>query len=262
MPTIAFHTLGCKVNQYDTQAMLELFREAGYQVVPFDGPADIYLINTCTVTGTGDQKSLQMARSVLREHPESDLILCGCLAQRKGEELLATGARLILGTQRRSEAVSLYERAVREGTRLCAVEPMARIPFEPLTISEQNERARASLKIQEGCNNRCTYCIIPSVRGPIRSRTLTDLADEASRLVQHGFRELVLTGIHLSSYGLDLPERPTLIDAIRVIHDMNGLERIRLGSACRIPQGLPAVPSGPSVRQRYSTPAHAASVYR
>ena len=138
MNTVAFHTLGCKVNQYDTQAMLELFRAAGYAIVPFQGEADVYVVNTCTVTGTGDKKSLQIARRLRREHPLSEVILCGCLAQRKGEELLNTGARLILGTQRRSEVVTLLEKAVRENVQLCAVDELTtESPFENLTITDQ-----------------------------------------------------------------------------------------------------------------------------
>ena len=231
MNTVAFHTLGCKVNQYDTQAMLELFRQAGYAIVPFSGEADVYVVNTCTVTGTGDKKSLQIARRLRREHPTSEVILCGCLAQRKGEELLATGARLILGTQRRGEVVTLLEKAVREGVQLCAVDALTKeSPFEELTITDQEEHTRAILKIQEGCNNYCTYCIIPSVRGPIRSRALNEVAREAARLAQAGFTELVLTGIHLSSYGRDLKDGTTLLDAIRAVQETPGVQRIRLGS--------------------------------
>ena len=231
MNTVAFHTLGCKVNQYDTQAMLELFRAAGYAVVPFSENADVYVVNTCTVTGTGDKKSMQLARRLRREHPESEIILCGCLAQRKGEALLDTGARLILGTQRRGEVVTLLEKAVREGVQICAVDALTtQTPFESLTITDQEDHTRAILKIQEGCNNRCTYCIIPSVRGPIRSRPLEEVAAEARRLAEAGFRELVLTGIHLSSYGRDLEGGVTLLDAIRAVQDTPGVLRIRLGS--------------------------------
>ena len=230
MNTVAFHTLGCKVNQYDTQAMLERFRAAGYLVVPFDGEADVYVVNTCTVTGTGDRKSLQIARRLRREHPDSEVILAGCLAQRRGEELLETGARLVLGTQRRGEIVSLLEDAVNRGVQLCAVSDLTKeTPFEPLSIADQEEHTRAILKIQEGCNNRCTYCVIPSVRGPIRSRPVADIAREARRLSEAGFTELVLTGIHLTSYGRDLPEG-ALLDAIEAVHQAPGVKRIRLGS--------------------------------
>ncbi|MBR3764991.1 MAG: tRNA (N(6)-L-threonylcarbamoyladenosine(37)-C(2))-methylthiotransferase MtaB [Clostridia bacterium] len=231
MKTVAFHTLGCKVNQYDTQAMLEKFRAAGYEVVSFDGPADVYVINTCTVTGTGDKKSMQLTRRLRREHPDSHIILAGCLAQRKGEELLETGARLIIGTQRRSEVVPLLEKAVAEGTAISAVNELNETtPFEPLAISSQDEHTRATLKIQEGCNNHCTYCIIPSVRGPIRSRPLEEIASETRRLAAAGFTEIVLTGIHLSSYGKDWKDGTTLLDAIRTVHEVEGVKRIRLGS--------------------------------
>ncbi len=231
MKTVAFHTLGCKVNQYDTQAMLEKFRAAGYEVVPFDGPADVYVINTCTVTGTGDKKSLQLTRRLRREHPESQIVLAGCLAQRKGAALLETGARLIIGTQYRDQVVTLLEKAMAEDAGLSAVNELnAATPFEELTITAQEEHTRATLKIQEGCNNHCTYCIIPSVRGPIRSRSLDSIREETQRLAAAGYREIVLTGIHLSSYGKDLGDGSTLLDAIRAVHAVEGVQRIRLGS--------------------------------
>ncbi len=232
MPTAAFHTLGCKVNQYDTQAMLELFLAAGYEEVPFDGPADVYVLNTCTVTGTGDRKSLQLSRRIRRQHPGALLVLCGCLAQKQGEKLLKeTGADLVLGTQERGRVVALLEQVIREGKPLCAVSPLLPgMPFEPLAVSRLSGHTRAAVKIQEGCDNRCTYCIIPSVRGPVRSRPLSDLRQEILALRDAGFVEIVLTGIHLASYGRDLPDRPSLLDAIRVVHDVEGIRRIRLGS--------------------------------
>ena len=147
MRTVAFHTLGCKVNQYDTQAMLERFQAAGYTVVPFEGPADVYVLNTCTVTGTGDKKSMQLTRRLRREHPDSHIVLCGCLAQRKGEELLSTGARLVLGTQRRAEVVELLERAIRENRQLCAVEALTQAPFERLNITGQQEHTLSLIHI-------------------------------------------------------------------------------------------------------------------
>ncbi|MBQ3485102.1 MAG: tRNA (N(6)-L-threonylcarbamoyladenosine(37)-C(2))-methylthiotransferase MtaB [Clostridia bacterium] len=230
MKTVAFHTLGCKVNQYDTQAMLEKFRAAGYEVVPFEAAADVYVINTCTVTGTGDKKSMQLTRRLRREHPESAIVLAGCLAQRKGAELLETGAKLIIGTQHRDQVVELLEKAITDGPVSAVNELNAATPFEELTITTQDEHTRATLKIQEGCNNHCTYCIIPSVRGPIRSRSLDNIREETKRLVAAGYTELVLTGIHLSSYGKDLGDGSTLLDAIRVVHEVEGVQRIRLGS--------------------------------
>ena len=231
MKRIAAHTLGCKVNQYDTQAMLELFQKAGYTVVPMNEDADVYLINTCTVTGVGDKKSLQLIRKNRREHPDSRLIICGCMAQQRGEELLSVGADLILGTQNRSRVVELLHAAEECGKPLCAVAPLTdNTPFEPLSITAQNDHTRAVLKIQEGCRNHCTYCIIPAVRGPIRSRPLTDIREEVRRLADSGFREVILTGIHLSSYGKDFAPSASLLDAIRVIQETDGILRIRLGS--------------------------------
>ena len=231
MVTIAYHTLGCKVNQYDTQAMEELLTKAGFQSVPFPGPADLYLINTCTVTGTGDRKCAQLARRLKREHPESRLILCGCMAQLRGEELFSLGADLIIGTQFRNRVVSLLQEVLATGKPLCAVEPLPEsMPYEPLNITCQQDHTRAVLKIQEGCRNRCSYCIIPAVRGPIRSRPLEDIRSEAARLAAAGFREIVLTGIHLSSYGKDFSPALSLLDTIRVLEETEGILRVRLGS--------------------------------
>ncbi len=231
MPTAAYHTLGCKVNQYDTQAMEELLSAAGWITVPFSSAADVYLINTCTVTGTGDKKSLQLIRRLRREHPESRLIVCGCMAQLRGDALLETGADLILGTQRRGEIVPLLQRVIRENHSICAVEAIGdKTCFEPLRISRQNEHTRAVLKIQEGCGNRCSYCIIPQVRGPIRSRPLQDILDESCRLAGAGFCEIVLTGIHLTSYGRDLTDGTSLTTVIKMLQQISGIRRIRLGS--------------------------------
>ncbi len=286
MPSIAFHTLGCKVNQYDTQAMLELFSDAGWEIVPFSGNADVYVLNTCTVTGTGDKKSLQLARHLKRIHPASKLILCGCLAQKKGDALLDTGADLILGTKRRGDVVSLLEQVLSDGIPRCAVEPFSENePFESLCISSQTEHTRATLKIQEGCNNHCTYCIIPSVRGPIRSRLPEDISAETERLIRAGFTEIVITGIHLASYGKDLPGRSlSLTDAINAVQQIHGVRRIRLGSLepvaatdafadflARIPQICPqfhlALQSGSDavlarMKRRYNTRQYLESVDR
>lgn len=231
MPTIAAHTLGCKVNQYDTQAMLELFLREGFQIVPVDHPADVYLVNTCTVTGTGDKKSLQLIRKIKREHPASILIVCGCMAQQRGNELLSTGADLIIGTQRRAEVVSLYHKVRNCGSPLSAVALLdEKQPFECLSVSSMNEHTRAVLKIQEGCGNHCSYCIIPAVRGPVRSRPLEDIRKEILRLSSAGFCEIVLTGIHLCSYGIDLNPRLSLLDVIGLLQETDGILRIRLGS--------------------------------
>lgn len=228
---VAFHTLGCKVNQYDSQAMLELFERAGYEAGSFDEVCDVYVINTCTVTGTGDKKSLQAVRRARRLNPAAEIVVCGCLAQRDGEKLLKqTGARLILGTARRGEIVTLLEQAVREDTALCAVTDVTRASFEPLLVTRHEGRTRATLKIQEGCDRFCAYCIIPYVRGGIRTRPVADVEQEARRLAEAGYRELVLTGIHLTSYGRDLRDGTGLLDVIRAVHDIEGVERVRLGS--------------------------------
>ena len=228
MKTIGVHTLGCKVNQYDTEAMLELFEAAGYAHVPFEGEADVYLVNTCTVTGTGDQKSLKMIRRLHREHPESDVIVCGCLAQRDAEKVLLPGVRLVIGTRQRGQVVSLYEQAVLEDRVICAVGGLKDAPFEHLCVNRHEGKTRAVMKIQEGCDRWCAYCVIPAVRGPVRSMPLEQVREEAGRLAKAGYRELIVTGIHLASYGRERGER--LIDAIQAVHDVPGVDRVRLGS--------------------------------
>jgi len=228
--TIRFYTLGCKVNQYDSEAMLEAFLARGYEPAPDGSPADVYVVNTCTVTGTGDQKSMKAARRYKRQNPLGELIVAGCLAQRMGDNLRDTGARLILGTQYRARVVDLFEQAVEERTQLVAVDSLQSVAFEPLSIHAHDGHTRAVMKIQEGCDNRCTYCIIPSVRGGIRSKPVADVLSEAKSLAEAGFVELVLTGIHLTSYGRDLDNKHSLADAIHAVHKVEGVRRIRLGS--------------------------------
>lgn len=228
--TVCFATLGCKVNQYDTQAMLEQFERCGYTVAPQGAPADVCVINTCTVTGTGDKKSMQLIRRFRRRNPQADVVVTGCLAQRMGEELRETGARLILGTQYRARVVELLEKAVDEGIQLVAVDALESAPYEQLLIHSHEGHTRAVMKIQEGCDNRCTYCIIPSVRGGVRSRPLRAIREEAEELARAGFQELVLTGIHLTSYGRDLEDKPTLAGAVGEACAPQGIRRVRLGS--------------------------------
>ncbi|MDD3212397.1 MAG: tRNA (N(6)-L-threonylcarbamoyladenosine(37)-C(2))-methylthiotransferase MtaB, partial [Eubacteriales bacterium] len=186
--------------------------------------------NTCTVTGTGDQKSMQAARRFKRQNPGGELILAGCLAQRMGEKLADTGARVILGTQYRARVAELLEKALNEDSQIVAVDSLQSVPFEELSIHGHAGHTRAVMKIQEGCDNRCTYCIIPSVRGGIRSRPVEEIRREAEALSDAGFSELVLTGIHLTSYGRDLPGKPTLMDAVNAASKAEGVRRIRLGS--------------------------------
>ena len=228
MPSIAVKTLGCKVNQYDTEAMLELFERAGYESVPFESEADVYLINTCTVTGTGDAKSLKLIRRVGREHPGAHIIAAGCLAQRQPDKMRLPGVKLIIGVQRRANVVELLERAVKEQTVIDATGKLVGAGFEKLTVDRHEGKTRAAMKIQEGCNRFCSYCVIPYVRGPIRSMPLEDVRTEAQRLADAGYKEIVVTGIHMASYGLDIGN--TLIDAIEAVNGAEGLERVRIGS--------------------------------
>ena len=229
MKRIATYTLGCKVNQYDTEAMLECFERAGYVPVPFQDEADVYLINTCTVTGTGDQKSLKTIRRVAREHPKCAIVVCGCLAQREAESLRRMdNVYLVVGVQRRGEVVTLLEEALSRGESISAVAPLRGAGFESLSVSRHEGKTRATMKIQEGCDRWCSYCIIPSVRGPVRSMPLEAVSAEAARLAGAGYREIVVTGIHLASYGRDTG--CTLLDAVRAVHDAPGVLRVRLGS--------------------------------
>ena len=228
--TVAFHTLGCKVNQYDKQAMRERFEEAGFRTVDFEDRADVYVVNTCTVTGTGDKKSMQTIRRCHRNNPDAAIVVTGCLAQRAADELKLPGVRLVLGTQRRGEVVQLLAQALEQDCALIAVETLRQAPFEHLTVHAHEGHTRATMKIQEGCDRWCTYCIIPSVRGPIRSRPLDEIRAEAQSLAAAGFKEVVLTGIHLTSYGREQHGAITLLDAIRAVHEVEGIERIRLGS--------------------------------
>ena len=229
MKTIAVHTLGCKVNQYDTEAMLESFERAGYRAVPMGEAADVYLINTCTVTGTGDQKSEKLIRRCARLHPDCAIVVAGCLAQRAVQRLLEMdNVRLVVGVQRRGQVVELLEKALAEDTRIDAVSSLKNADFEALCVSRHEGKTRATMKIQEGCDRWCAYCIIPAVRGPVRSMPLEDVRREAARLAEAGYREIVVTGIHLASYGRGTQD--TLLDAIRAVHDAPGVARVRMGS--------------------------------
>ena len=226
MPTVAVKTLGCKVNQYDTEAMLELLESAGYECVPFESDADVYLINTCTVTGMGDAKSLKLIRRVHREHPESAIIAAGCLTQRDSAAVQLPGVKLAIGVQKRGQVASLLEKALREDAFIDATDGFRNANFENLHVSRHEGKTRATMKIQEGCNRYCSYCIIPYVRGPVRSMPLKEVKSEAARLRDAGYQEIVVTGIHLASYGLDTGE--SLLDALAAVSEY--VPRIRLGS--------------------------------
>ena len=228
MRTIGFMTLGCKTNQYDSQAMAQAFQRAGYALRGFDEICDIYLINGCMVTGTGEHKSMKFVRQAARRNPSAQIIVAGCLAQSKGEKLFLPGVRLVIGNQHRGKVVELFERAERENIALCAVESLQSAAFEPLDVRLMEGRTRAVLKIQEGCENRCSYCIIPDLRGPVRSSPLALVAEQAAEL-SRDFAEIVVTGIHLASYGRDLGG-VELVDALEAIGRAPGLQRLRLGS--------------------------------
>jgi len=227
---VAFYTLGCKVNQYETEAMQELFMSDGYEVVAHSEKADVYVINTCTVTATGDKKSRQFIRRSKRLNPDALIAVVGCYSQISPDEVESIeGVNLVLGTNNRKEIVN-YLNALDEDGHMNKVEDiMAVNTFEEMQIDAVKDKTRAFLKIQEGCNQYCTYCIIPYARGKVRSRALNNIIDEVKRLAQNGFKEIVLTGIHLGSYGLDLEEE-SLIEAIEATSAVDGIERVRIGS--------------------------------
>ena len=229
---VAIYTLGCKVNQYETQAMEQELRARGHETVPFSGEADAYVINTCSVTAAGDQKSRQAVHRVRREHPEAVVAVCGCWSQTHAAEARALGADLLTGTGDRLGFLDLLEQAVRErGAPLEAVDPpFDRRHFERLPAGGLEGRTRALLKVEDGCANFCSYCIIPYARGPVRSLSLEDAAVQAAELKSQGYREIVLTGIEISSWGRDLHEGQTLIDLLEAVSAAVPGVRLRLGS--------------------------------
>lgn len=232
MKKVAFYTLGCKVNQYDTEAVSEQFVQKGYEVVAFSEYADVYVVNTCTVTHLSDRKCRQILRKTKRINPNSVLVAMGCYAQSAGDSIKkeVEEVDIIVGTNKRSALAAIVEDYLQNQQHYNYVDTIMDIEeFEELKIGHMDERTRVYLKIQEGCNNYCTYCIIPYVRGKIRSRKLENVIDEAKRLSEAGFKEIVLTGIHVASYGKDL-ENTTLLDAIKAVHAIEGIERIRLSS--------------------------------
>jgi len=224
-------TLGCKVNQYETEAMLELFGENGYEIVNDDEVADIYIINTCTVTNFGDKKSRQAIRKVKRQNENAIVAVVGCYAQTAPQDIeKIEGVNLIIGTKGRTQIVDLVENYTAESGIVNKVEDIMKIKeFEEFPLKELKGRTRAYLKIQDGCNNFCTYCIIPYARGPIRSRKPEEVIKEVKTLAQNGFKEIVLTGIHVASYGKDLGNI-NLLQIIEQVHQIEGIERIRFSS--------------------------------
>ena len=231
MKKVAFHTLGCKVNQYETQAMSELFQKAGYSIVVDTEVADVYVINTCTVTNIGDKKSRQFIRRVKRNNPDAIVAVVGCYAQTAPKEVLdVEGVNIVIGTNDRNKIVSLVEDCSID-EKINMVDDIMKVKeFEEMSIKEVKEKTRGVLKIQEGCNQYCSYCIIPYARGPIRSRQQSEIIKEVKNLVANGFKEVVLTGIHVASYGKDLNIKNGLMATLQEVNDIDGLERIRLSS--------------------------------
>ena len=233
MKTVAFTTLGCKVNQYDTDAMKGLFLKGDYEVIPFEEEADIYVVNTCSVTNMGEKKSRQIIRQAQRRNPEAKIVVTGCYAQLNPEAIAAIdGVNLVIGTSNRHRVVELVEQLDETEAQINAVRDiMQETTFEEMPLlGTETDKTRATMKIQEGCANYCTFCIIPYTRGRLKSRQLDSIIEEAKRLVAHGFSEVVLTGIHLGNYGVDLKERKNLAEVVRALTQVEGLERIRMSS--------------------------------
>lgn len=231
MKTVAFHTLGCKVNTYDTEAMMELFEKADYEIVHFENKSDVYIINTCTVTSMGDKKSRQMIRKAKRKNPDAVVAVTGCYAQTSAKELeKIPEVDIIVGNQDRNSIVSLVEKLKESGKKISIVQDIMHTKeYEELKITKVKDRTRAFIKIQEGCNNFCSYCIIPYARGPVRSRTVENILDEARNIAEQGYKEIVVTGINVSSYGKELVGT-SLIHLLESLNRVKGIERIRLGS--------------------------------
>lgn len=231
MPSVAFYTLGCKVNFYDTEAIWQLFKQEGYEQVDFEATADVYLINTCTVTNTGDKKSRQIIRRAVRRNPDAIIAVTGCYAQTSPAEILdIPGVDLVIGTQDRDKLMDYIAQLQAERQPINAVRNIMKTrAFEELDVPDFAERTRAFLKIQEGCNNFCTFCIIPWSRGLSRSRGPQSVLNQACQLVAAGYKEIVLTGIHTGGYGDDL-ENYDLTDLLWDLDRIEGLERVRISS--------------------------------
>lgn len=229
MKKAAIHTLGCKVNQYESEAIASMMQEAGYEMVPFDDYADCYIINTCTVTSLSDRKSRQMIRRAKKHNPNAIVVATGCYAQTAPEDVSRIdGVNVIVGTSRRAEIPKLIEQAA-DRPVWAVRDIMQEREFESLHVPAYQERTRAFLKIQDGCDRYCSYCIIPYARGRVRSRPLADIVSEVEELCGKGYCEFVLSGIHVASYGKDL-ENIGLFDAIACVNRIKGVKRVRLGS--------------------------------
>lgn len=235
---VAFHTLGCKVNQEETASLMEMFRKRGFQLVDFKSPADVYIINTCTVTHTADQKSRQMIRRAISRQPDALVAVVGCYSQVSPDDVLAIpGVDLVVGTRGRAKLVDLVEdilekkRAGEFVKEVNAVDSLeSDLEFEQLPLPDNPQRTRAFLKIEDGCDQYCAYCIIPDARGPVRSLSPELVKEQLGELICAGYREVVLTGVHTSAYGKDLPVGINLAALLRDLVKMPGDFRIRLSS--------------------------------
>ncbi len=232
MKKVALHNLGCKVNAYETEVMQQMLEKDGYSVVPFAEKADVYIINTCTVTNMADRKSRQMLHRARKQNPDAVVIAAGCYVQAAKEELLSDkGVDIVIGNNRKKDLVNILHRYFEKREKTEAVINLDHTDeYEALFLEKTGTHTRAIIKVQDGCNQFCSYCIIPFTRGRVRSRSLSDVKKEVEILSQRGYKEVVLTGIHLSSYGIDFEEDGSLLSLITMVQSIDGIERIRLGS--------------------------------
>lgn len=236
---VALHNLGCKVNAYETEAMQQILEENGYEIVPFAPGADIYIINTCTVTNIADRKSRQMLHKAKKMNPQAIVVAAGCYVQAAGEELkLDEAIDVVIGNNQKqhlAEILEAYEQSHAQekengNADVSLIDINHTKEYEALSIHKTAEHTRAYIKVQDGCNQFCSYCIIPYARGRVRSREMSDVVDEVKQLASAGYQEVVLTGIHLSSYGIDKEDGSNLLKLIQAVHEVDGIRRIRLGS--------------------------------
>lgn len=227
----ALHNLGCKVNAYETEAMQQLLEKAGYEIVPFSEYADVYVINTCSVTNMADRKSRQMLHKAKKQNPDAVIVGAGCYVQTKeAKALVDETINIVIGNNKKSELVTLLEEYEKTHEKCSSIVDInhQKQEYEEMFLDHTAEHTRAFIKVQDGCNQFCSYCIIPFARGRVRSRKLEDVKNEVQKLAENGFKEVVLTGIHLSSYGVDTEDN--LLHLIEEVHNIEGIERIRLGS--------------------------------
>ena len=227
---VAFCTLGCKVNSYESEVNMEIFKKNGYDIVPFNEEADVYVINTCSVTNTSDSKSRKMIREAIKRGNNSIVVVMGCYSQIKFlEASKIPGVSIIIGSNHKSKIIDLIEEYKKTGKQIVKIDDLKNITFENMSLDKFENHTRAFVKVQDGCNNYCTYCIIPYTRGNVRSKPLNDVIEEVTKLANNGYKEVVLTGIHTGHYGLDLKDTD-FSDLLKELEKIKGLERIRISS--------------------------------